>query len=75
MAGELSSERRKLFDLYAAGLSHYRLGQWAEALDALQGALDHDPDDGPSQTLFERAEQFRSAPPPEWDGVWRMTSK
>jgi class 3 adenylate cyclase len=75
MAGELPPARRKLFDLYARGLARYRDGRWDEALKSLEAALACDPDDGPSRILADRIRQFKSVPPVEWDGVWRMTSK
>lgn len=75
MAGELPPARRELFDRYARGLACYRDGRWDEALKALEAALACDPEDGPSRTLADRSRQFKSDPPAEWDGVWRMTSK
>jgi len=75
MAGELSAERRRVFDLYADALGHYRLGKWDPAAKALHAALQRDPSDGPSKTLLARIEAFKAAPPKAWDGVWRMTAK
>jgi len=75
MAGELTEERRALFDLYATGLALYREGQWREAADAFGKALSGHPQDGPSRTMLDRIERFAAAPPAEWNGVWRFTSK
>lgn len=75
MAGELSAERRTLFDRYGEGLALYRLGKWDAAAKALHTALQGDPGDGPSKTLLARIEQFKATPPKAWDGIWRMTSK
>ena len=75
MAGELSAERAKVFDLYGEGLAQYRLAQWDPAAKSLHAALQTDPADGPSKTLLARIEQFKLSPPKAWDGIWRMTTK
>jgi adenylate cyclase len=74
-AGGLPPETRKLFDLYAEGLAHYRAAAWPKAEKAFRAALAEAPDDGASRVLLERVVGFRAAPPSDWDGVWRMTSK
>jgi class 3 adenylate cyclase len=75
MAGELTDDRRALFDLYAAGLALYREGRWQDAAEAFRSALSRAPQDGPSRTMLDRVERFAAAPPAEWNGVWRFTSK
>jgi adenylate cyclase len=75
MAGNLPPEKRRLFDLYAAGLAEYRASQWKKAEDALREALTIVPDDGPSATLLARIGHFKDNAPPAWDGIWRMTQK
>jgi adenylate cyclase len=57
---------------FADGLARYRARDFAGAL-AIFEALG---DDDPSQTYIERCKQFiDEPPPPDWDGVWRMTEK
>jgi adenylate cyclase len=75
LAGDLSPERRTLFDVYAQGLAHYRAGDWPKAEKALRAALAQAPGDGPSRILLDRVTGFQAAPPARWDGVWQMTSK
>jgi class 3 adenylate cyclase len=75
MAGGLTVDRRRLFELYGKGLALYRRSEWAAAAEAFEAALHHAPDDGPSRTLLERTRQFAVTPPADWDGVWRMTGK
>ena len=75
MAGDLASDTRKMFDLYADGLDYYRKADWPKAEAALQAALELEPDDGPSRTLLSRILGLRQNPPSEWSGVWQMTSK
>lgn len=75
MAGDLTSDNRNLFDLYAEGLEHYRCADWAKAEAALEAALAVLPNDGPSRTLLSRIPNLRKMPATEWSGVWQMTSK
>jgi class 3 adenylate cyclase len=75
MAGELTADRRAVFDLYATGLALYREGRWQDAAEAFRAALSRDPQDGPSRTMLDRVERLVAAPPPAWDGIWRFMSK
>lgn len=75
MSGTLDSGRRELFALYAVALAHYRAGAWDKAEAAFAKALALDADDGPSTTMLDRTRLLRAAPPADWDGVWRLTSK
>lgn len=75
LAGATDSPRDGLFALYAEGLAAYRAGNWDEAQRALGEALRLSPTDGPSLLLLDRVARFMSLPPPDWDGIWRLTSK
>lgn len=75
-AGQLSTERQRIVDLYAMGLDAYRRCGWAEAEAAFRACLEIAPDDGPSQTLLARIAQLAVNPPPgDWNGVWTMSEK
>ncbi|HET6969624.1 MAG TPA: adenylate/guanylate cyclase domain-containing protein, partial [Phenylobacterium sp.] len=75
LAGALPAERAELFGLYAEALASYRKGDWVGAERGFLAAIKRAPDDGPSKAMLERTRQLRAAPPPAWDGAWRLTSK
>jgi adenylate cyclase len=61
---------------YNEGIQHYRGLEWKDALACFQEALELNPGDRPSRLYVERCEHFLDAPPPpDWDGVWTMTTK
>jgi len=61
---------------YAEGIRQYRARQFKEALACFKEALTLNPNDQPSRLYVERAEHFIAIPPPpDWDGVWTMTTK
>ncbi|MFN3487098.1 MAG: adenylate/guanylate cyclase domain-containing protein, partial [Planctomycetota bacterium] len=61
---------------YEAALAYFRERRWAEALAGFERVLAGRPGDRPSALYAERARAFMSAPPPpEWDGVFELTSK
>ena len=75
IAGGLAPERRQLFDRYAAGLAHFRAGDWTRANSAFTAALALAPDDGPSRAMLTRIEARGGAAPADWAGVWQLKSK
>jgi len=61
---------------YLRGLELYRDRQFAAAAPQFEAALALQPEDGPSQTYLERCLFYiKTPPPPEWDGVFTMTTK
>ena len=61
---------------YNEGIQHYRARDWKDALGCFQEALELNPGDRPSRLYVERCELFLATPPPpDWDGVWTMTTK
>lgn len=77
-AGEESAEQVKLCRLYEEAWQHYRNQRWTEAAELLttEAVLQDDP---PSKTLLDRVRHFTedsdASPEPDWDGVWRYTTK
>jgi adenylate cyclase len=54
----------------------YRDRRFTDATAKFFGALKASPDDKASQIYIKRCEQFLvTPPPPDWDGVYVMTSK
>ena len=75
IAGSETTAQRALAEAYAKAYAAYQERQWQRTID-LAGAILLTVDDGPSKVLLERARAFLSAPPPpDWDGVWTLTSK
>ncbi len=73
---ELQATLRYVVSLYNEGLERYRRRDWAAALRMFDEALHVRPDDGPAQLYRQRCAHFvGSPPPPDWDGVWVLTSK
>ena len=75
-SGELSPEKKRVVEVYTRGLEMYRNREFVEAENAFQEALSLDPEDGPSKTYLERCLTYQEdPPPPDWDGVFTMTTK
>ncbi len=72
----LSAEMEKLLEYYNTGLALYKERKFNEALDAFKKALEYKVDDGPCLLYIDRCEVLiKDPPPPEWDGVFTMTTK
>jgi adenylate cyclase len=62
--------------LFARALQAYRARDFEGAARDFDAALKLDPDDGPAETLAERAREFMlTPPPPDWRGEFQLTSK
>lgn len=75
LKGGLDPVVAELRDQFAVALTAYRAGDWSSASSGFQACLDLRPDDKPSRTMLARTTTLAAAPPPNWDGVWRFTSK
>ena len=65
-----------MMEAFASGLASYRARAWGDAEQQFLAALAHCPGDGPSSVYVERCRSFAAAPPPpDWSGVWSLTSK
>jgi adenylate cyclase len=60
---------------FREGRKHYRAGNWDSAIRAFQECLKANEQDKLSLVYMGRCELMKATPPPDWDGVWRMTSK
>lgn len=79
-------EARTLFELsfvpstdkrdavFKKGYEAYRRGLWDEAVTHFTEVLTLG-NDGPTSVLLERAILYRTAPPPNWDGVYTFDTK
>ena len=70
---QLTSE--KTFTDYTEALALYRKGNFAEAKESFKKALIANAEDGPSQIMFERCEEFLHTPPKNWNGIWVWETK
>lgn len=74
--GELPAERQRVISRYREGLEAYKRRDFKAATALFEEALALDPTDGPSRVYLERAKEYLvSPPPPQWDGVYELTSK
>ncbi len=72
----ISPEKMEVLKYYNQGLDLYRGRNFTEAKKYFQKCLEIIPDDGPSQIYIERCDYFiQNPPPPDWDGVFVMTTK
>ncbi len=76
-ADDVDDARKAAIEKYREALDLYRAREFekaAEGFDAANEAFGGE--DGPSQTMAERARGYAEAPPPEdWDGTFVMASK
>ena len=74
--GSVASNRQSVLTLFTEGFKLYHEMKFREAIERFTNALTFDANDAPSQLYIERCEDYlRESPPPEWDGVFTMTSK
>jgi adenylate cyclase len=67
---------RGVLEYFRDGLSLYRKGKWAKAINAFEAAFELNGQDRLCWAYIERCKHLRDHPPGgEWDGVWRMTAK
>ena len=59
------------WEVFAAGLTHFREGRLALAMEVFQQL----PDDPASQHYARRCAELCAHPPESWDGVWGLTEK
>ena len=72
----ISETRKQVLDLFAEGRELYKNRSFTEAMAKFADALKLDQDDGPSKVYYARCKMYLdNPPPPEWDGVFTMTTK
>ena len=74
--GELTSDQRKVIELYRDGLLFHWERKWDSSLSCFRNALAVIPNDGPSLALIRRVEQYTIHPPPVgWQGEFIRSVK
>ncbi len=72
----LTEAKKKMLEYYNEGLKLYKSRKFREAIKAFKKALEYEPNDGPSKLYIARCvELAKNPPPPDWDGVFTMTTK
>ena len=83
MKGGLSSQEKRLFEIFDRGIRCYTNMQWDDAIKYFKESLKieriPDADTTPSEVYIKRCVVFKKRPPVlpgvKWDGVFRMTKK
>jgi adenylate cyclase len=73
-----AEEKESFSDLvgkFSVGFELYLKKDWAGAKKVFEEILAENPDDGPSKVLKERTEEFITAPPADFDGVYHLKFK
>ena len=66
----------KTLDTYNKGLDEYRKRNFQTALKYFEEVLSFLSTDGPTKLYIDRCKQYiANPPPPDWDGVFTMTTK
>jgi len=65
----------EVVNYFNEGRKNYRSGNWDRAIKNFRQALKLNTQDHLSKTYIERCEVLKKDAPPDWDGVWKMTSK
>ncbi|HUX19895.1 MAG TPA: CHASE2 domain-containing protein [Spirochaetia bacterium] len=74
--GEGSGSSEELVERFHSALVLFEAKQWKEAKAAFAEVLKLDKDDGPSLTFNKRCDDYiKTAPPPNWDGVFNLGFK
>ncbi len=72
----LSESKKQMLKYYNEGLRLYKEMKFKEALKQFKQAQEHEPEDGPTKLYITRCiELSKNPPPPDWDGVFTMTTK
>jgi len=83
MKGGLTTQEKRLFDIFDRGIQYYRKMQWDEAIKYFRESykIERIPEaaTNPSEVYLRRCLAFKKTPPvapgQKWDGVFRMTRK
>lgn len=74
--GEVGCGLDAMIEAFDRGIALYRAREWHDAERRFEAALAACPEDGPSKIYIERCRTFaKTPPPPEWQGIWSLTSK
>ncbi len=72
----LTNEQRAAMEYFLKGLEKYRMKNFRAAREYFLKSLQITPDDGPAAEFVRRCNLFeKNPPPPNWDGVFEMTTK
>ena len=74
--GDVDERVRESIDYYKRGLYFYRRRDWNKAIMFFLKVLSLIPNDGPSNTMLARCNDFKTNPPGEnWDGTYSILHK
>ncbi len=73
---KLPTSYREILPVYLNGIRYYQTRQWDKAIECFTYCLRIKPNDGPSKQYLQRVKAYQlNPPPPDWDGVFTLTTK
>ena len=76
MKGEVPDRQLQGFARYEEGFGAYQKQEWDQAENAFRQAIEILEGDAPADEMLRRIADYRAhPPPPDWNGVHRLTSK
>jgi adenylate cyclase len=64
-----------ILENFNQAFKYYQSGNWAKSLAIIEKILKIESEDGPTNVLKKRCEEFIKNPPKNWSGVFEFTSK
>ena len=71
----LDEKSEEFYDAWGVAIELYRKGKWTEAKKYFEECIKEDPNDGPSNTLYNYIKKFNFESPKNWKGERELTSK
>ena len=74
--GKLTPKKQEMVKHFNQGLEQYISRQFEAAIESFKKCLEIIPGDSLSEVYLQRCQTYlETPPPPDWDGVWRLTKK
>ena len=71
----LDEKSEEFYDSWEEAMELYKKGKWTEAKIYFEECIKEDPNDGPSNTLYNYIKKFNFESPKNWKGERELTSK
>ena len=71
----LDEKSEEFYDAWEEAMNFYKKGKWIEAKKYFEECIKEDPNDGPSNTLYNYIKKFNFESPKNWKGERELTAK